>query len=71
MIDHLRTLGVKVPIVTTSTWGRNGLSALPALTSGDLIDVHSYGGAGQLEKNPLTSDNTSTGSPRPRSWAGR
>ncbi|WP_411268922.1 glycosyl hydrolase family 5 [Pseudomonas guariconensis] len=57
MIDHLRTLGVKVPIVTTSTWGRNGLSALPALTSGDLIDVHSYGGAGQLEKNPLTSDN--------------
>ncbi|GLU36639.1 cellulase family glycosylhydrolase [Pseudomonas sp. NBRC 100443] len=57
MIQHLRGLGVKVPIVTTSTWGGNGLSALPALTSGDLIDVHSYGGPGQLEKNPLTSAN--------------
>ncbi|MDF3933408.1 cellulase family glycosylhydrolase [Pseudomonas citronellolis] len=56
LIRHLRGLGVKVPIVTTSTWGRNGLSALPALTSGDLIDAHSYGGVGQLERNPLTSD---------------
>jgi len=57
MIEHLHALGVKVPIVTTSTWGLNGLSALPALTAGDLIDAHSYGGGEQLEKNPLTSDN--------------
>jgi hypothetical protein len=57
MIQHLRGLGVKVPIATTSTWGGNGLSALPALTSGDLIDAHSYGGSGQLQRNPLTSDN--------------
>ncbi|WP_397449719.1 cellulase family glycosylhydrolase [Pseudomonas sp. NA-150] len=57
MIQHLRDLGVKVPITTTSTWGGNGLSALPALTAGDMIDVHSYGGVGQLEKNPLSSDN--------------
>lgn len=56
MITHLRSLGVKVPIATTSTWGGNGLSALPALTSGDVIDAHSYGAIGQLEKNPLTSD---------------
>lgn len=56
MIKHLRGLGVKVPIVTTSTWGGNGLSALPALTAGDVIDAHSYGGAGQLDRNPLTSD---------------
>ncbi|NIE74741.1 glycosyl hydrolase family 5 [Pantoea sp. Ap-967] len=56
MIEHLRGLGVKVPIVTTSTWGGNGLAALPALTTGNLIDAHSYGGIGQLEKNPLTSD---------------
>jgi hypothetical protein len=56
MIQHLRGLGVKVPIVTTSTWGGNGLSALPALTTGDVIDAHSYGGGGQLERNPLTSD---------------
>jgi hypothetical protein len=56
MIEHLRALGVKVPIATTSSWGGNGLSSLPALTAGDLIDVHSYGGSGQLEKNPLVSE---------------
>lgn len=56
LIAHLRALGVKVPIATTSTWGGNGLSALPALTSGDVIDAHAYGGTGQLERNPLTSD---------------
>jgi hypothetical protein len=56
MIQHLRGIGVKVPIATTSSWGRNGLNSLPALTSGDVIDVHSYGGSGQVEKNPLYSD---------------
>lgn len=56
MIAHLRALGVRVPIATTSTWGGNDLSALPALTVGDVIDAHSYGASGQLEKNPLTSD---------------
>ncbi|MVV48691.1 glycosyl hydrolase family 5 [Pseudomonas sp. PB120] len=55
MIQHLRSLGVKVPIATTSSWGGDGLNSLPALTSGDVIDMHSYGGLGQLEKNPLTS----------------
>lgn len=55
MIQHLRALGVRVPIVTTSTWGGNGLSSLPALTAGDLIDAHSYGGLGQLERNPQSS----------------
>lgn len=55
MIKHMRDLGVKVPIATTSSWGGDGLNALPALTSGDVIDVHSYGGVGQLEKNPLTT----------------
>jgi hypothetical protein len=44
---------VKVPIATTNTWGDNPLSSLPALTSGDVIDVHSYGGLGQIEKNPF------------------
>lgn len=56
MIGHLRKLGVKVPIATTSTWGHNPLSSLPALTSGDVIDVHSYGGIGQLEKSPMLTD---------------
>jgi hypothetical protein len=57
MIKHLRTLGVKVPIVTTSSWGADPLSSLPALTTGNLIDVHSYGGAGELERNPLHAAN--------------
>ncbi len=55
MIESLRETGVKVPIATTSSWGGNGLSALPALTAGDVVDVHIYGGPGTLEKNPLTS----------------
>jgi hypothetical protein len=40
MMAHLRALGVKVPIVTTSTWGLNPLSSLPVLTVGGIIDVH-------------------------------
>ena len=56
-IQHLRSLGVKVPIVTTSTWGDNPLSSLPALTAGNLIDAHSYGGVGELEKNPAYAPN--------------
>ena len=44
MIQHLRALGVKAHIVPTSTWGKNPLSSLPALTSGGMIAVHSYGG---------------------------
>jgi hypothetical protein len=57
MIEQLRALGVKSPIVTTSTWGKNPLSSLPALTDGNIIDVHSYGGVGVLEANPLYSSN--------------
>jgi hypothetical protein len=53
MIRHLRSVGVRVPIATTNSWGQNPLSSLPALTAGDLIDAHSYGGAGELERNPL------------------
>jgi hypothetical protein len=57
MIDRLRALGVKVPIVTTSSWGNNPLSSLPALTTGDMVDAHSYGGTDELEKNPLYAPN--------------
>jgi len=56
MLAHLRGLGVKVPIATTNTWG-NPLSSLPALTTGDVIDVHAYGGTGELQINPLKSAN--------------
>ena len=53
MIGQLRSIEIKVPIVTTSSWGANPLSSLPALTSGDIIDVHSYGSINELENNPL------------------
>jgi hypothetical protein len=52
MIRHLRSLGVRAPIVTTSTWGFNPLSSLPALTLGDFIDAHAYAGIDELSKNP-------------------
>jgi hypothetical protein len=53
MISHLHHLGVKVPIVTTSIWGADPLFSLPALTTGDIIDVHSYGGELEIGRNPL------------------
>jgi len=53
MISHLRGLGAKVPIATTSTWGEDPIYSLPALTAGDIIDAHAYGGALELDKNPL------------------
>jgi hypothetical protein len=55
MSRQLREIGVKVPIVTTSTWGFNPLSSLPALTTGDIIDVHSYGAVNELQKSPLNA----------------
>ncbi len=51
MIAHLRHMGVKVPIVTTSLWGGR-LMSLPALTDGDLIDVHDYAHSGLLSRDP-------------------
>jgi hypothetical protein len=56
-LAHLRSLGVQVPVASTSTWGGNPLSSLPALTVGDVIDVHAYGGQGQLDKSPLITPN--------------
>jgi hypothetical protein len=56
MIGHLRSLGVRAPLVTTSTWGRNPVSALPALTAGDIVDVHAYGSTGELKRNPVRRD---------------
>ncbi len=57
MINHLHALGVRVPIVTTSAWGDDHLYSLPALTTGDIIDVHAYGGAFELDNNPLSNSN--------------
>jgi len=52
MAQHLRSLGVKIPIIATSQWGGNTLSSLPSLTSGDIIDAHAYGGPAELSKDP-------------------
>ncbi|HZX32169.1 MAG TPA: cellulase family glycosylhydrolase [Rhodocyclaceae bacterium] len=53
MIQDLRNNGVKVPIATTNSWAGMPMSSLPALTAGDIIDTHSYGNIGELEKHPL------------------
>jgi hypothetical protein len=48
--------GRQVPVVTTST--RAAIpGSLPALTAGDIVDVHSYGGIGELEKDPRYAPN--------------
>lgn len=56
-IQRLRSLGLKAPLSTTSQWGDNPLSSLPALTLGEIIDVHSYGNSGDLERNPAFQAN--------------
>ena len=55
-VDYLHSIGVKVPIATTNTWGSDPLFSLPALTAGDIIDVHSYGEAESLSSNPRHDD---------------
>ena len=52
MLTHLRGIGAKSMIATTNSWGKMGLFGLPSLTDGDLVDVHSYGRAEELNYNP-------------------
>ena len=52
MKKHLRSIGVRVPIATTNTWGNMPSYSLPALTVGDLLDVHTYGKEEFLSRNP-------------------
>jgi hypothetical protein len=56
-MEHLRGIGVTVPIATTSYWGNEDMSALPSLAVGDLVDVHSYGEPGALSANPRAAAN--------------
>jgi len=44
MAEHLRSLGVRVPIVANQFWASMGMWDLPALSRSDFVDVHSYGG---------------------------
>jgi len=57
MIDDLKEIGVHIPICTTSTWGGNGLFCLPALTAGNIIDVHIYEESEFLSRNPHYESN--------------
>ena len=52
MIDDLRKLGLRTTIATTNYWGNSSLYSLPALTDGNMIDIHSYGGGECLNSNP-------------------
>ncbi|MGN6627274.1 MAG: cellulase family glycosylhydrolase [Tepidisphaeraceae bacterium] len=55
-VDYLHSIGVKVPIATTNTWGSDPLFSLPALTAGDVIDVHTYGESESFNSNPRHDD---------------
>ncbi|MFO1091057.1 MAG: hypothetical protein U1E46_15900 [Hyphomicrobiales bacterium] len=52
MIRHLRSIGVKALVATTSYWGNDPLASLPALTDGDIIDAHTYADPGFLQRGP-------------------
>jgi hypothetical protein len=57
MIGDLHALGVRALIATTTAWGEPSLYGLPALTVGDVIDVHVKGGAESLSANPRYAPN--------------
>lgn len=52
MREHLRSLGLRAPVATTNSWGDDPMASLPALTVGDVIDVHAYDGEGTLDVDP-------------------
>ncbi len=56
-IESLRSFGVSSLVATSSLWGDEPLYAVPSLTVGDVVDVHSYGGAEALGLNPKTESN--------------
>jgi hypothetical protein len=56
-IDRLHADGLKALIATTSFWGEEALYSLPALATGDIVDVHSYGKAELLGANPHDEPN--------------
>ncbi len=52
MIRYLRGLGVRQPIDTGQMWGGTPLFSVPALTAGDMIDVHTYSHGEFLLRSP-------------------
>jgi hypothetical protein len=57
MIGDLKQIGVRSPIATTNFWGEEGIYALPSLSEGDVIDVHSYGASEAMSVNPRLAPN--------------
>ncbi|MBI5723456.1 MAG: cellulase family glycosylhydrolase [Planctomycetes bacterium] len=56
MLEHLKKLGVQVPLSTTNSWS-GVLHSLPAVADSGIIDVHSYGGGEELSANARYSSN--------------
>lgn len=52
LIADLRQGGFDGLIATTNSWGNMSIAGLPSLSEGSLIDMHSYGGPGELEIDP-------------------
>ncbi len=50
-IAELRRIGYRGPVATSNLWGDESIYSLPSLTTGDLIDTHSYGGPETLSTN--------------------
>ena len=48
----LQRIGLKALRVTTHAWGENTVGSVPSMLEGDIADVHSYGNAESLHKNP-------------------
>ncbi len=57
MIQHLRSIGLKVPIATTNNWGKTQIISLPALATGSMIDAHGYAKTHAISSHPLHKDN--------------
>jgi hypothetical protein len=52
MQESIRDTGYDGLVATTNSWGGMSLAGLPSLTTGDMIDVHSYGSPGQTTLDP-------------------
>ena len=57
MTQSIRGTGCRALIANGNVWGDNPLSCIPALTSGDVIDVHAYDGPDQLLTDPRYKPN--------------
>lgn len=57
MVERIQALGMRVPIASTNYWGDSWMCAVPALTAGTVIDVHTYGEAEALSTDPRYAAN--------------